>query len=465
MLKLYNTLTKKEEVFEPIEPGRVRMYSCGPTVYNFAHIGNLRSCVFADIVKRTLQYEGLEVKHVMNITDVGHLVSDLDDSGEDKMTKALKREGLPLNMEAMKGLAIKYEKVFLEDIKKLNCIPAQDYPRASDHIAEDIEIIKKLEEKGFTYKTSEGLYFDTSKDALYGMLGGLSKESKERIEENTEKKNQKDFALWKFSDPDGSAPSGGNPLGWESPWGKGFPGWHIECSAMSMKYLGEHFDIHTGGIDHIPIHHNNEIAQSENATDKKFVNVWLHHNFVNINNEKIAKSLNNEYYLKDIESRGYSPLDYRYFLLSGNYRSLINFTWDGLEAAQKALKKLKNIFLDCGEDVGAVAAYYKSAFTKALEDNLNTSEALAVLWQLARDEQILLADKKATLLDFDKVLGLGIDTWTRDEIPAEVMELVKKRALAKAEKNWPEADEIRNKISELGYEILDKGDDFEVRKI
>lgn len=454
MLKIYNTLSKKEEEFKPISEGKVGMYSCGPTVYNYAHIGNLRSYVFADILKRTLRYEGLEVKHVINITDVGHLVSDGDD-GEDKMTKALKREGLPMTVEAMKEVAEKYEKAYIEDLQKLNIILADKFPRATDHIAEDIEIIKKLEEKGFVYKTSDGLYFDTSKDSKYGALGGLSDENVGRVETNNEKKNPRDFALWKFN----------SELGWDTPWGKGFPGWHIECSGMSMKYLGEHFDIHTGGIDHISIHHNNEIAQSENATGQKYVNFWLHNNFLNVNDEKISKSLGNDVYLKTLEEKGFSLIDYRYFLLQANYRSPVNFTWESLEASQNALKKLKNNFLDLGTDIGAVSAHYKKIFTEALEDNLNTPKALAVMWELTNDKETLLADKHATLLDFDQVLGLGMDTWTRDEIPDEVLSLARERNSARLAKDWAKSDELRDKIKSLGYEIKDLGEDFEVRKI
>jgi len=454
MLKIYNTLTKEEEEFKPIEAGTVGMYSCGPTVYNYAHIGNLRSYVFADILKRTLQYEGFEVKHVINITDVGHLVGDGDD-GDDKMTRALKREGLPLTIEAMKEVALKYEEAFKEDLAKLNIIIPDEMPRASEHIAEDIEIIQKLERKDFTYVTSDGVYFDTSRDAKYGALGGLSNEHEGRIEANSEKLNARDFALWKL-----------NPeLGWESPWGKGFPGWHIECSGMSMKYLGEHFDIHTGGIDHIPIHHNNEIAQSENATGKKYADRWLHNAFVNIDNQKISKSLENEIYLSTLEEKGFSPIDYRFFLLQANYRYPINFTWEALESNHTALKKLKNIFLSLGDDAGAINHAYTERFIEEMEKNLNTSGALAVLWQLAQDKEILNADKRTTLLDMDRVLGLGMDTWTLDEIPANVMTLVRERAEAKSVKDWAKADELRAQINELGYEVLDKGDDFEVRKL
>lgn len=454
MLKVYNTLSKKEEEFKPIASGKALMYSCGPTVYNYAHIGNLRSYVFSDILKRALSYENFSVKHVLNITDVGHLASDSDD-GEDKMTKALKREGLPMTLEAMKEVALKYEKAFIDDLKKLNVILPDFMPRASEHIEEDIEIIRKLEEKGFTYITSDGIYFDTSKDENYGALGGLSEEHVARIETNSEKKNPRDFALWKFN----------SELGWETPWGKGFPGWHIECSGMSMKYLGEHFDIHTGGIDHIPIHHNNEIAQSENATGKPFVNFWLHNNFLNIENEKISKSLSNDIYLKDLEEKGFTPIDYRYFLLQANYRSLVNFTWESLEAAQNALKKLKNIYLSLGEDLGTISASYKQRFTDAIEENLNTPAALSVLWEMARDENMLLADKKTTLLDFDKVLGLRMETWVRDAIPENILILARERNVARLSKDWTKSDELRDKIKDLGYEIKDLGEDFEIRKI
>ncbi len=454
MLKIYNTLTKKEEEIVPINPGKIGMYSCGPTVYNFAHIGNLRSYVFADILKRTLQYEGMDVKHVINITDVGHLVSDGDD-GDDKMTKALKREGLPMTLEAMKEIAVKFEHAFVDDLKKLNIILPDFLPRATDHISEDIEIIKKLDEKGFVYKTSDGLYFDTSKDSSYGRLGGLSDENEGRIETNSEKKNPRDFSLWKLN----------QELGWETPWGKGFPGWHIECSGMSMKYLGEHFDIHTGGIDHIPIHHNNEIAQSENSTGKNYVNYWIHNSFLNIDSQKISKSLGNDVYLKTIVEKGFSPIDYRYFLLQGNYRSLINFTWEALEASQNALRKLRNLFIDLGTDTGSVNHAYTKSFQEALDENLNTPGALAVMWELAHDREILNADKRATLIDMDRVLGLGMASWVRDSIPAEVMALVQERANAKSMKDWAKADELRDQITNLGYEILDKGEDFEIRKI
>ena len=454
MLKIYNTIKKEEQVFTPIEPGKVRMYSCGPTVYNYAHIGNLRSYVFADILKRTLQYENLEVKHVINITDVGHLVSDGDD-GDDKMTKALKREGLPMTIEAMKSVALKYEAAFIEDLQKLNIKLPDQFPRATDHIDEDIEIINKLESKGFVYKTGDGLYFDTSKDGNYGTLGGLSDENVARVETNSEKKSSRDFALWKFNDE----------LGWDTPWGKGFPGWHIECSGMSMKYLGEHFDIHTGGIDHIPIHHNNEIAQSENATGKQYVNYWLHNAFLNVDNQKISKSLGNDIYLRTLEEKGFSAIDYRYLLLQANYRYPINFTWESLEASQTALKKLKNVFLELGTDEGVINHAYTKRFMEEMDKNLNTPQALAILWQLVKDEDMLLADKKATLLDFDKVLGLGMDTWTRDEIPDEVLVLARERNTARLSKDWTKSDTLRDQITKLGYEILDKGEDFEIRKI
>lgn len=454
MLSIYNTLGKKEEIFKPINPDTVNIYSCGPTVYNYAHIGNLRSYVFADILKKTLEYSGLKVKHIINITDVGHLASDGDD-GEDKMTKALKREGLPLTLEAMKRVALKYEQAFIEDLKTLNIALADKFPRASEHINEDIEIIKTLEEKGFVYKTSDGLYFDTSKDPNYGILGGLSNESESRIETNQEKRNYRDFALWKFN----------TSIGFDSPFGKGFPGWHIECSGMSMKYLGNHFDIHTGGIDHISIHHNNEIAQSENATGEKYVNYWVHNNFLNIDNQKISKSLSNDIYLSNLHEKGFSAIDYRYFLLQANYRSLVNFTWEGLEASKNALKKLKNIYLELGDSLGEISKNYKKDFKKSLEDNLNTPEALSVLWSLARDENVSSSDKKATLLDFDKVLGLGMETWLKGEIPQEIINLAKDRIKAKIEKDWVKSDELRDKIKSLGYEIKDLGEDFEIRKI
>lgn len=455
MLKIYNTLSKKEEEFKPIEEGKASIYSCGPTVYGMPHIGNYRAFFFADILKRTLTYFGFEVKHVRNITDV-----------DDKMIRAANEAG-----KNLKDFTAPFLEGFKNESLKLNIIPPDVEPFATDHIEEMVVMIEKLLEKGVAYKSEDGsVYFAIDKYDDYGKLSHLDKTKvgKSRIKNDEyDKESVQDFALWKAWDEDDGEVfwEPANIVGRTTPLGKGRPGWHIECSAMSTKYLGNHFDIHTGGIDLIFPHHENEIAQSQCSTGETFANYWMHNGHILIDGKKMSKSLKNVYLLKDLEDKGFSPIHYRYFLLSGNYRNLINFTWEALEASANAVKKLKNIYLGLGEDVGAISAYYKSEFTKALEDDLNTPEALAVLWQLARDEDILNADKKATLLDFDKVLGLGMESWIQDEIPKEVMDLVRERLSAKADKDFEKADTIREQIKSLGYEVLDKGEDFEVRKI
>ncbi len=447
-LKLYNTLTKKEEEFIPLKEHFAGIYTCGPTVYDYAHIGNLRAYVFADILRRTLKYEGYKVTHVINITDVGHLVSDGDD-GEDKMTKALKREGKPLTLGAMKEIADFYTERFTEDLSMLNIESPEYLPKASEHIKEDIELISKLQENGFVYKTSDGLYFDTSKLSDYGKLVGPGKvseaEEHSRIGENSQKKSQRDFSIWKFD----------SALGYESPFGKGFPGWHIECSAMSMKYLGETFDIHTGGIDHIPIHHTNEIAQSEAATGKPFVHYWLHNNFLNIEGDKISKSTGNTFYLRDIISHGISPISYRYFLLMAHYRSFMNFNWEAVKGADIALKRLYGLYLALGDGLGEVNQGYQGLFKKYMENDLDTPRALTILWDVLKDEKLSNADKRATVLSFDKVLGLGFSDLKELGVPEEVKNLAKERDDARAQKKWERSDELRKKIEEAGYEVKD----------
>ncbi|MEK7147792.1 MAG: cysteine--tRNA ligase [Patescibacteria group bacterium] len=401
-LKLHNTLSNSLEEFKPIEQGKVKMYHCGPTVYGIQHIGNLSMFVFTDILRRTLEYSDFKAKQVINITDFGHLTSDADE-GEDKMTKGLKREGLELNLENMLSMGKKYAGFFLQDLSKLNIeMEGTLFPYASDYVQDQFELIKKLEEKGLAYKTSDGLYFDTSKFPDYGKLGGLTKNNNEnRVEVNSEKRNPSDFALWKSN----------TGLGWESPWGKGFPGWHIECSAMIIKLLGEQIDIHTGGIEHIPVHHNNEIAQSESVTGKSpFSKYWLHRAHLQIGGEKIAKSEGNVVYLSEIIEKGFSPLAFRYFLLNSTYRTPTNFTWEGLEAANNALEKLKKTVSTWQVDTegGVVDEAYKAQFREKLENDLNTPQALAVVWTLIKDKDVLPNNKLATLKDFDKVLGLGL---------------------------------------------------------
>ncbi|MBI4121040.1 MAG: cysteine--tRNA ligase [Parcubacteria group bacterium] len=453
-MHLYNALTRQKEEFKPITPGIVSMYHCGPTVYDKAHIGNLRSFVFADILRRVFEYDGFKVKQVMNITDVGHLASDADE-GEDKMTAGLKREGLELSLSNMRSLADKYIRLFEEDTAALNIEKPHALPRASDFIPEQVALIKRLEGKGLTYVISDGVYFDTEKYPVYGKLGGIADVDYSRIGVNTEKKNPRDFALWKFNER----------LGWESPWGKGFPGWHIECSAMSMKHLGETFDIHTGGVDHITVHHNNEIAQSEAATGKPFAKYWLHNEHVLVNGEKMSKSKGNFFTLEDIISRGFSPLAYRYFLLQAHYRTQINFTWEALEASQNALNKLYDIFLSLPiSSIGEESSVTRTHFLEALEEDLNTPLALAELWDVVRDRALSDEEKRATILDFDRVLGLGFVEQKREPVPNEVEILAKERENARAQGDFTKADEIRGEVEKLGYIVEDTPTGPRVRK-
>jgi len=399
-LNLHNTLTDKTEEFSPLETGVVKMYHCGPTVYGRQHIGNLSMFVFTDLLRRTLEYTGYSVKQVINFTDFGHLTSDADE-GEDKMSKGLRNEGLEPTLENMHLLGEKYAQTFLSDLSHLNVLTEGTlFPYASKYVEAQKKMVEELEAKGFTYTTGDGVYFDTSKDADYGKLGGLSASRNEaRIGENTEKKNPRDFALWKFN----------TELGWDSRWGQGFPGWHIECSAMIRELLGEEIDIHTGGIEHIPVHHNNEIAQSESANGKPLARFWLHRAHLQIAGEKIAKSDGNTVYLSEIAERNFSPLAFRYFLLNSTYRTPTSFTWEALEAAQNALTKLQAFVSKTVFDNGAVDHAYKAKFVEKMENDLNTPQALAVLWTMLKDKEVKDEDKLATLLDFDRVLGLNLN--------------------------------------------------------
>ncbi|MBX4195867.1 cysteine--tRNA ligase [Candidatus Parcubacteria bacterium] len=448
MFSVHNTLSGKTEEFKPIRGGEVGMYHCGPTVYDYAHIGNLRSYVFADILRRTAEYGGLKVRQVVNITDIGHLSSDAD-SGDDKMVKGLKREGLPLSLEGLKQLADKYEQAFKDDLKILNIETPHHFPRATEYLKQEIELVQKLEEKGYAYKLDDGIYFDTGKLQDYGRLGGLTPldESKARVGSEG-KKSPRDFVLWKLSRED--------RLGFPSPWGMGFPGWHIECSTMSRELLGQPFDIHTGGIDHIPVHHNNEIAQSEASYDTPLANYWMHNEFVTLSGEKIAKSAGSFFTLKDIKEKGFSPLAYRYLLLLSHYRTPTNFSWEALEAAQNAYKRLRmNVSTMPSED-GSTNMNYKKEFLKAIEGDLNTPEALAVVWKLLGDGDIRLADKRQTILDFDKVLGLNLH---EIELPsAEIVELKKKRDIARKNKDFAESDKIRDELFKKQWGVIDTED-------
>lgn len=465
-LTFYNTLTKQEDVFTmPPHAREVRMYNCGPTVYGRQHIGNLSMFVFTDILRRTLQYNGYAVKQVINFTDFGHLTSDADE-GEDKMKTGLKREGLAPTLENMRVLGEKYANLFLEDLRLLNAeVDAVTFPRASDYIPAQIAMIQTLEEKMYTYTTKDGVYFDTSRFPEYGTLGGIDlaglKEGA-RVKVSTEKRSPTDFILWKSS----------KRLGWDSPWGKGFPGWHIECSAMINATLGKQIDIHTGGIEHIPIHHNNEIAQSESATGKRpLARFWMHRAHLQLEGGKMAKSEGKVVYISDIVERGFHPLAFRYLLLGAHYRTSANFTWESLQAAQTAYAKLVALRLSITERAGEVPASWKKKFIERINSDLDTPGALAVLWDMTKDDSLSSPDLLAGLLDFDRVLGLNLvepdaaakeksaqfarTTIEAADIPSHIQELNQKREEARAEKNWARADELRDEMTAEGFGIED----------
>jgi cysteinyl-tRNA synthetase len=453
MLKLYNTLTRKKESFNPIKDKEVGMYSCGPTVYWYQTIGNLRTYIFSDVLKRVLVYDGFKVKQVMNITDVGHLTSDAD-TGEDKMEMEAKKEH-----KSAQDIASYYLKIFREDFKKLNILEPNIWCKATEHIKEQIALIKKLEEKGFTYKTSDGIYFDTSKFKNYGKLAKLKKEGLQagkRIEMR-EKKNTTDFALWKFSEEPGK-----RQQEWPSPWGIGFPGWHIECSAMSMKYLGEHFDIHTGGIDHIPVHHSNEIAQSEAATGKKFVNYWIHGAFLTFKGEKVSKSKGGLYTISELQEMDYKPLAYRYMCLSSLYRTQMEFSLENLKNAQNSYERLKNILENLKDD-GKINEKYLEKFEDAIDNDLDMPKALSVLWEILRDEKA--QGKIQTIKKMDEVFGLNLLEKEKIEVPAEIKKLVEEREKARKSKDWKKADNLREKVKKLGFWINDTAEGPKLAKL
>ncbi len=476
-IKLYNSLTKTKEEFIPLVPNSVSMYHCGPTVYDKLHIGNLRSFFLGDLLRRMFEVSGYNVTQVMNITDIGHLVSDAD-SGEDRMTKGIIREGLPVNMESLKKVADKYSEYFLNDLDALNIKRPHTTPRASEHIAEDIELIKKLEEKGFLYTISDGIYFDTSKFPNYGELAGVKSEiervkksateSQSRIGENSEKRSPQDFAVWKLN----------NVMGYESPWGVGFPGWHIECSAMTMKFLGETIDIHTGGSDLEPIHHNNEIAQSECATNRKFARYWLHGAFLNIKGGKMAKSTGGFVTLDSIQEAGIAPLAYRYFLLGSHYRTQTDYSIDILQQAQDGLNNLVDYVSRLNSILSATDKFEitpkADAASKQLlsyiEDDLNTSKALAFLWIVLKDPNYTDEEKIYVVKEADKIFGLQIIDCAkilvagRTNIPTKIRELAEAREQARSLKDWSAADHARNEIEKAGYTIKDGPDGYIIEK-
>lgn len=452
MLKLYNTLTRKKEVFKPIKDKKVGFYSCGPTVYSYQHIGNLRSYIFADILKRSLVHNGYTVKHVMNVTDVGHLTSDAD-TGEDKIEKAAKKE-----KKKASEIADYYWKAFKQDFEKLNIIEPDIWSKATKHIQEQIDLVKVLEKKGYTYKTKDGIYFDTSKLSDYGKLARLKKKKLKpgKRVDLREKKNITDFALWKFSKKPGE-----RQQEWSSPWGVGFPGWHVECSAMSMKYLGVPFDIHTGGTDHIPVHHTNEIAQNEAATDKKSVNYWMHGAFLVFKGEKISKSTGGLYTISDLQKRGFTPLAYRYFTLTAHYRSLLDFSLKNLKKAQESYDRMKNIIAGLKLDKKNNKKYF-SQFEKAINDDLNMPKGLSILWNMLRDKRAL--GKLNTIQAMDTVLGLDLLTKKELKIPKKIQQLIVQREKARQEKKWEQADKIREKIKQQGYWMEDTPEGVKIKK-
>ena len=464
-MELYNTLHRKKMTFTPLDQNTVRMYCCGPTVYNYVHIGNLRAFLFDDILHRTLLFNGYKVNFVMNITDVGHLVGD-GDEGEDKMQKGARREG-----KTAWDVAKYYTDAFLSNIEELNIILPTHLPKATDHIKEQIEIVKILEEKGLTYTISDGVYFDTSKIDDYGKLAQLDIKGLQegaRIEFNEEKRNITDFVLWKFSPKDQQ-----RDMEWDSPWGIGFPGWHIECSAMSMKYLGKSetirdaqtFDIHCGGIDHIPVHHTNEIAQSEGVTDQPMARFWMHNEFLNIGDgEKMAKSGNNFITLDTLREKGIDPLAYRYFVLGAHYRSKLNFKWEALEGAMTSLQRIQDKILSFPQG-GQVNQEYMNNFTAKINDDLNTPQALALLWDLLKDEEVSDEDKRATAIMMDEIFGLNLGVERVIDIPDFVHDLAKERIQMREQKNWSEADALRDKIKDAGFLIKDTDRGYELKPL
>ena len=454
----YNTLTHSKDKFKPLDKKEVKIYSCGPTVYKDATIGNMRTNIFQDNLRRTLEYNGFKVKQVMNITDVGHLVSD-GDEGEDKMIKSAKQEGkTPLE------IANYYTKLFFRDLERLNIEIPEIICKATDNIQDMLKVVEELVKKGYAYETSTAIYFDISKLDKYPVLSNLDVENQKagaRVEVDTEKRNPHDFAVW-IKAPENHL------MKWDSPWGPSYPGWHIECSVMSQKYLGEVFDIHTGGIDLIPTHHENEIAQSKGMCGKIPAHYWMHGEFLLINGGKMSKSLGNVYLLQDIVDRGYDPLVYKLFCYSIQYRKKLNFTWEGMDSAKTALDRLREAYqkhLNGTEDVPEeFISKYEKDFNEAINDDLNMTVAMSVVWEVAKRTE--KSKKLAELLKkFDRVLGIKIDEYKEEEIPEDIKELLTKRAEARKNKDWTESDKLRDLIKEKGYIVKDSKEGQTVEKI
>jgi cysteinyl-tRNA synthetase len=459
-MRLYNSLTRRKEDFVPLNPGCVGIYTCGPTVYNYAHIGNLRTYIFADLLRRSFEFEGYTVNHVVNVTDVGHLTSD-DDFGEDKMEAGARREG-----KSIWDVARFYEDEFFKDTDALNIKRPTVVARATEHVPEMIELVKRLQERGYTYETDQAIYFDVSRFPDYTGLAGQALDEKlvaarAEVREDPKKNNAADFVLWFKA----SGRFANHIMQWDSPWGKGFPGWHIECSAMSMRYLGETFDIHTGGVDHIAVHHTNEIAQSEAATAQPFVRTWMHAEFlIEGTGEKMAKSAGEFLALKSLTDRGYDPLDFRYLCLQVHYRSKLNFTWDSLEAAKAGRVRLK-AFVELASRTGGTeppwVRQFRDRFREAVTDDMNVPRAMAVVWELIREantrEELGILD---VLQDFDRVLGLRLSevalSAEKDELEPRLAAMIGEREKARAEKNWARADEIRRELTGQGIVLEDR---------
>jgi cysteinyl-tRNA synthetase len=454
---LFNTLGRQKQEFKPLKAGQVGLYTCGLTVYDRGHIGNFRSFLFADVLRRMLEKSGYQVTHVTNITDVGHLVSDADE-GEDKLEKGARREG-----KTAWEVADEYTQLYLSDVKRLNILMSTVMPKATDHIAEQIAMVEAMEKAGYTYLTSDGVYFDTSKLPDYGRLSGqklADKDAGARVDVG-DKRQAADFAVWKFSPKDEV-----RHMEWESPWGKGFPGWHIECSAMAEKYLGLPFDIHTGGIDHIAVHHENEIAQAEAARGVLEANYWMHNEFLLIDGGKMSKSLNNTYSLDDLAAKGISPLAYRYFVLGAHYKSPLNFTWESAQAAQNALNRLVDTVRAWDRPTEIDQALVDEFMGHARND-LDTAGALAAMWKLVGDEQLPSGVKAATLLAFDEVLGLALeDVVARPiKISAEAQTLLDERERVRLAKDFARSDILRDDLAKLGYVVEDTAEGQRVREL
>ena len=464
-IKLYNTLTKQKENFVPLNGNEVRIYSCGPTVYSYAHIGNFRTYVFVDNLRRVLEFNGYKLKHVMNITDVGHLESDADE-GEDKMEKAAKKEN-----KSPYEIAKFYTEAFFADMKKLNIEMPEIIAKATDHIPDMLEFAKEIVKNGYGYETSTAIYFDVSKLDKYPVLSNRNIEEQiagARVDVDPEKRNPYDFAIW-IKAPENHI------MKWDSPWGLSYPGWHLECSAMSRKYLGEVFDIHTGGVDHIPTHHENEIAQSKGAFGKIPAKVWMHVEFLQVNGGKMSKSLGNVYTITQLEEKGIEPLAYKLFCYTAHYRTKLNFTFEGAISSQKALNRLRENYIkhkngnDNVDD--SIIEEYREKFLEAINDDLNMPLAMGIVWEIVKNEN--KTEKIANLLiEFDKVLGLDLihaeqylDKQNNVDIPKEILDLIEQRKKAREEKNWALSDKIRDEIKERGYIVKDTKEGMTLEKI